>query len=139
MKNIAAEISTIVAPVTVFKQYDKIRPDIPENTAISIENKWYCLIFFEILRAAAAGNTNSELIINNPTQLTVKVTTTAIVQVNNISINKVFMPLLLAKEVFKLVIRSLLNITIHNINTAIKTINSNIISDLFILNKSPTK
>ncbi len=40
-----------------------------------------------MLRDAAAGKTKSEFIISKPTHLTVKVTITAIVQVNIISIN----------------------------------------------------
>ena len=63
-----------------------------------------------IFLAEAPGSTNKELIIRSPTQLTVRVTTTAIVHVNRISINNVLIPRLFAREVFKLVISSLLKI-----------------------------
>ena len=53
--------------------------------------------------------------------IAVIVTITAIVQVKMISINKVFIPRLLARDVFKLVTRSLLNIKLQSTIIAIKT------------------
>ena len=92
-----------------------------------------------IFLAEAPGSTNKELIIRSPTQLTVRVTTTAIVHVKSISINSVLMPRLFAKEVFKLVISSLLKIKYHKIITAINTNISSSISEPVMLSKSPTK
>jgi hypothetical protein len=38
-KNMKAAISTMVAPVGVFSQYDAIRPEMPENIDIATDTK----------------------------------------------------------------------------------------------------
>lgn len=58
-------------------------PATPEMTAPTRANRVYCRMFLAMLRAAAPGRINSALMTSSPTQLSDRVTTTAMGAVKN--------------------------------------------------------